>query len=163
MALPPPPAAPSAPSAPAPTTPSVDNGASEKAKTVIKQFGPAKDDAGNVIPAPKPLGVDLVEIGKDIWAGISEKLTGAGVSVADFIAACELDKTKVPGSKEGRIAYAVANIVAKIADLNDLANKKRGSGGASALKAKLEASQQQNAQLQAQLAAVLAKLEQLGK
>lgn len=106
----------------------------EKPKAVIKQFGPAKDDAGNDIPAPSPLGFDLVNACKDLYKFVMDKLAAQGIDPNKFVEALELNKETVPGSKNGKAAYATANAIASICKHNGLLNKERGAGGYAKLK-----------------------------
>lgn len=99
------------------------------AKGAIKQFGPAKDDAGVTIPAPTPLGIDLVDASKTLYEALKSYVASKGADIQAFIDACELDKPTVPGHKEGRIAYNTANTILNLARSNGLLNKQRGATG----------------------------------
>lgn len=135
--------APAAASTPAATT------ASEPAK--IKQFGPAKDAAGATIPAPTPLGFDLVDISKNLWESLKTVVASKGADINAFISACELDKPTVPGHKEGRIAYNTANLILNLSRSNGLLNKQRGATGMALANQKIAALDKKTAALRALL------------
>lgn len=130
------------------TTPSTD-GASEPAK--IKQFGAAKDAAGNTIPAPTPLGLNLVDISKTLFEALKTVVASKGVDITAFIDACELDKPTVPGHKEGRIAYNTANLILNLSRSNGLLNKQRGATGMALANQKIAALDKKTAALRALL------------
>jgi len=128
---------------PLPTAPKVETTSSaapaasvatEKKAVVIKQFGKAKDDAGNDIPAPSALGVDLVALCKKLYDFTLSELGTAGVDPEKFVEALEINKESVPGHKNGKAAYATANALASIFKHNGLLNKARGAGGYAKLK-----------------------------
>lgn len=121
------------------------------AKGAIKQFGPAKDAAGNVIPAPTPLGVDLVDVSKTLFETLKSYVSAKGVDVSAFIDACELDKPTVPGHKEGRIAYNTANVLLNLSRSNGMLNKQRGATGMALANQKIAASENKIAKLKALL------------
>lgn len=106
----------------------------EKKAVVIKQFGKAKDDAGNDIAAPSPLGVDLVALCKETYEFVLGKLAAVNVDPEKFVEALEINKETVPGHKNGKAAYATANALASIFKHNGLLNKARGAGGYAKLK-----------------------------
>lgn len=142
----------------APTVPSTASaaatGTAEKAP--IKQFGPSKDVDGNVIPAPKAAGIDLVGLAKKLWATIVSECEAASVKPDDFVNACALDKPTVPGHKEGRAAYGTANCVRNIASSNGNLTKQRGATGMALANQKIAA-------LDAKMAKLTAALKALGK
>lgn len=148
MALPTPKTVDTAPVATA-TAPAV--AVAEKTAANIKQFGPAKDANDVHIAAPKPLGIDLVELAKELAASVTSKLADAKVDVQAFIAALELNKEQVPGHKEGRIAYGMANVVTNIFKYVGLATKERGAGGFAKMKADIIKKDEQVNKLRAQL------------
>ncbi len=148
---------------PAPTksiTSDANKAASEAAGAVteavasnIKQFGPAKNTDGVEIPSPTPKGVDLVNLSKTLYAAVEGFVQAAGCTMQDFVDACVLDKTNVPGHKNGRLSYATANVVLNLAKSHNILNKVRGIGGAAALKKKVEEKDAKIAALMAKLAA----------
>ena len=155
MALPPPPSKPitSAPvaaavaTAPAAQVESVENEtvstSDSGTASNAKKFGPAKDEQGNAIPAPKPLGVDLVELSKSLKVTIDNTLAALNVTPDQITEAIDaLDKGDFPGNKAGKIAYKTGGIVVDVYDIFEALTKKRGAGGlAKAIKdrdAKLE-------------------------
>ena len=123
---------PSAPKADATVTSNVVSSApvaGEKKAVVIKQFGTAKDDAGNDRPAPSPMGFDLVEACKDTYNFILAALAKKGIDPQKFVDALDINKETVPGHKSGKAAYATANAFAAIFKQNGLLNKERGASG----------------------------------
>ncbi len=132
----------------APAVASNDNGTSNvavatKTKVAIKQFGKARTEpnaAGETqqIPAPKPCGVDLVEMSKSIHETIKTTISGKGIDYDSFVVACQLDKPSIPGHKEGRATYAFANMVVSLDKVFGLLTKERGIGGAAKLKQVIE-------------------------
>jgi hypothetical protein len=108
--------------------------AGEKKTVVMKQFGPAKDDAGNDVVPPAPLGVNLVELCKSLYNFTLSELSKLSVDPEKFVVALDINKETVPGHKNGRAAYATANAVASLFKHNGLLNKERGAGGYAKLK-----------------------------
>jgi len=133
--------------------------ASEGSK--IKQFGPAKDANDNEIPAPKPLGVDLVEFGKSLFGNVNEYLSKLGVDATAFLHALELNTEDVPGHKAGRITYGMASVLTNIAKYNGLATKERGAGGFAKMKADIEKKDAQVQKLREQLLKLGMKAEDI--
>lgn len=126
-----------APTAPAAATPEVAT--ANKSKVIIKQFGKARteeDANGNtqVIPAPKPLNVDFVELSKKIHGFVKGEIEGLKIDWETFVGACALDKPSVPGHKEGRATYATANAIISLDKVYGLLTKERGIGGAAKTK-----------------------------
>lgn len=119
----------------------------------IKQFGAAKNSDGVEIPSPTPKGVNLVDLSKTLYAAVEGFVQAAGTTMQDFVDACVLDKTQVPGHKNGRLSYATANVVLNLAKSHNILNKVRGVGGAAALKKKVEEKDAKIAALMAKLAA----------
>jgi hypothetical protein len=107
----------------------VTDTATTESKPVIKQFGPAKDEAGNLLPAPKPAGVDMTELAKHLYEA-SKSFVGADNFEAFIAAADSLEKPSVPGHKAGRCAYNLSNYVLGIVDLVEAATRVRKGGGA---------------------------------
>lgn len=155
-------AAPASTSAPAgaaaQTTPNADANTN---KVQIKQFGPAKTDNGDVIPAPMPHSVNLVDLNKSLYAALTNLLNAAGVTdIVQFASEiAELDKTQFPGHKEGRVSYATASIVVSLQKQNGLLNKVRGASGGAVMKQKLAEKDDKIAKLEMQLAELMAKLK----
>jgi hypothetical protein len=121
------------------TVQSTDSGNASNAK----KFGPAKDEQGNAIPAPKPCGLDLVELSKSLKVTVDQQIAALGITADQIVEAIDaLDKGDFPGNKAGKIAYKTGGIVADIYDIFEALTKKRGAGGlAKAIKdrdAKLE-------------------------
>lgn len=108
--------------------------AGEKKTVVMKQFGSAKDDAGNDVVPPQPLGFDLVQHAKDLYTFTLSKLAEKGIDANKFVEALDINKESCPGHKNGRAAYAVANALTSIFKHNGLLNKERGAGGYAKLK-----------------------------
>lgn len=132
-----------------------------KTKVAIKQFGKARTEAdaeGNTqqIPAPKPMGVDFVALLKDTRAFVKGQIEGAKLDWDSFVTACQLDKPSVPGHKEGRATYTLANSIVSLDKAFDLLTKERGVGGAAKLKQVIE-------KKDALLATMRAKLLALGE
>ncbi len=123
----------------------------ETTKAAIKQFGPAKDANDVVIPAPAPLGINLVELAKTLFNTVKTELDSKAVDVNAFLSALELNKEEVPGHKEGRIAYGMANAISNIFKYVGLANKERGAGGFAKMKADIAKKDSQVNKLREQL------------
>jgi hypothetical protein len=120
----------------------------------IKQFGPAKNADGVEIPSPTPKGINLVDLSKTLYATVEGFVKAAGTNMQDFVDACAaIDKTDVPGHKNGRLSYATSNVVQSLAKSYNILNKVRGVGGAAALKKKVEEKDARIAALMAKLAA----------
>jgi hypothetical protein len=136
---------------------SADNAASAVTEAVasnIKQFGPAKNADGVELPSPTPKGVNLVDLSKTLYAAVEGFVKAAGTDMQAFVDACaEIDKTNVPGHKNGRLSYATSNVVQSLAKSYNILNKVRGIGGAAALKKQVEAKDAKIAALMAKLAA----------
>lgn len=146
--------------APAAPTATVDASApvAAPAKSVIKQFGPAKDADGNVIAAPTVGNLSLVDLSKKLYETVVNVANAAGVKIEDLVGfAGDADKTKFPGHKDGRISYATICTIASLAKLNGLLNKQRGVGGVAALKAKMAEKDNKIEELKAQMAALMAQ------
>lgn len=127
-------------------------------KSVIKQFGPAKDANDVVIPSPTVGGLVLTDLSKKLFETVKNFAEAGGVKLEDLVAfAADADKTKFPGHKDGRISYATVNTIASLSKLNGLLNKARGVGGTVALKAKLAEKDAKIDELKAQMAALMAQ------
>jgi hypothetical protein len=138
---------------------SAPEASADKKVSHIKQFASVKDEAGNLIPVPRPLGVDLVEFAKETYAFVNDKAKALGAELAELVEAADsLDKETIPGSKEGKITYGFANILVKLSDIYDATQRKRGAGGFAAIKAREAAKDAKIEQLQKQLEALMAQL-----
>ncbi len=149
-------AAPAASSAPA-GTPVTAAESTTAGKVVIKQFGPAKLDNGDTAPVPAPQNVSLVDVNKQLFAGLSNILAAAGVTdIPAFLEeVSSIDKTSFPGHKDGRVGYATAGVLVNIGKTNALLNKVRGATGGAIMKKKLEEKDSRIKDLEAQLAALM--------
>lgn len=135
-----------------------------KADTAItlKRFGAARvgdgDDA-KLAPTPTAAGVDLVELSKQLYNTVTNFTSSKGVKLEDVLAfAADADKSKFPGHKDGRVAYATAGIVASLGKMNGLLTKVRGVGGGAAMKAKLIEKDSKIADLEKKLAEIMARM-----
>lgn len=163
MPLPPPPVAATATvAATAPVTIAAANDSGEKKSIVLKKFGPAKTGEGDnavAVATPTAAGLDLIAASKAFYSTFTNLVSQAGLKIEDVIEFCgNADKSNFPGHKDGRIAYATANTIAGLGKINGLLNKVRGLGGGAALKAKLEEKDKKIKEMEAQLAAMAAKL-----
>ena len=159
MALPAPKSVAPIANAPNVSAPAVE--VASKGKVAIKQFGKARTEPNEQgesvqIPAPKPLGVDMVAMSKATHEFIKAQVAGLKVDYDSFVAACTLDKPSIPGHKEGRATYAFANMVVGLDKVFGLLTKERGVGGMVKMKQVIE--KKDNA-----LAALKAKLIALGQ
>ena len=150
-------------SAPVTSAPSVHTevATATKGKVAIKQFGKARtepNEAGESqqLPAPKPMGIDMVAMSKKVHDVIKSEVSALGVDYAAFVSACTLDKPSIPGHKEGRATYAFANMVISLDKVFGLLTKERGVNGVAKMKQVME--KKDNA-----LAALRAKLLALGQ
>lgn len=147
--------------APTVSAPSTSVATASKGKVAIKQFGKARtepNEAGESqqIPAPKPMGVDMVAMSKTVHEVIKAEVTKLGVDYTNFVTACTLDKPSIPGHKEGRATYAFANMVISLDKVFGLLTKERGLGGVAKL-------QQVIAKKDNAMSALRAKLLSLGQ
>lgn len=130
-------------SAPTTSAPVAEVSVASKGKVAIKQFGKARtepNEAGESqqIPAPKPLGVDMVAMSKKVHDVIKSEVSALGVDYTNFVTACTLDKPSIPGHKEGRATYAFANMVISLDKVFGLLTKERGVGGVAKMKQVIE-------------------------
>lgn len=133
----------------------------EKKIVVMKQFGSAKDDAGNDVVPPAPLGINLVELSKSLYKFILDELAKTGVDAEKFVIALDINKETVPGHKHGRAAYATANAVSSIFKHNGLLNKERGAGGYAKLKDTIQKKDSAIEALKARLLAMKMSAEEI--
>ncbi len=148
-------------SAPVTSAPSAHVEVAAKGKVAIKQFGKARtepNEAGESqqLPAPKPMGIDMVAMSKKVHDVIKSEVSALGVDYTAFVSACTLDKPSIPGHKEGRATYAFANMVISLDKVFGLLTKERGVNGVAKMKQVIE--KKDNA-----LAALRAKLLALGQ
>lgn len=131
------------------------------ASAAIKQFGPATDADGNIVPVPTVDGVDCVELVNKMYSALASALVDKGITdVEGWIDSAEaIDKTTFPGSKLGRVAYNGIRAFANIFKQHALLNKQRGTGGVAALKSKLAEKDAAIEALQKQMAELMAKLK----
>ena len=128
----------------------------EKGKIKIKQFGKARtepDAKGETqqIPAPKPSGVDFVELAKELHAFLKSNIEARKIDFDAFVSSCELDKPSIPGHKEGKATYATANAIVSLDKVFGLLTKERGIGGVAKMKQQLENKSAQMEKLKALL------------
>lgn len=136
-----------------------DESDAREARSAIKQFGPSEDAAGEPIPVPRAMDVDMTAVLIDLHAASVSALAKHGVTDVDaFLEAAEgLDKTLFPGNKEGRTSYGMIQCLGKVRKLFEVWTRKRGDGAANT-KSKLVEKDNKIAALEEQLAALRAQL-----
>ena len=150
----------------APATTAADAGSDAEGddeKKDIAKFGPATDADDNPISTPTVQGVEMGDFLKESWTTMASLLAKRGVTdLPSFLEeASKADKTNFPGSKHGRVSFAVLNLLCRFGAQHELLTRVRGAPGPGASKAKLTVLESQNAALQKQLADLMAKLSAL--
>lgn len=129
MPLPPPPASSTATAtatAPAPAPVAATETAPAAAGTkIVAKFGSAKDAAGNPAPIPRPNGLDVIAFRDALKAVVAQHIGDSDAVAALIEEFARTPKSAFPGSKQGKQAFAIGNVLRNLFDAPKVEREKK--------------------------------------